>query len=343
MSTSFSIKDSPINNKNYNPENISFFTNLIEDINCSVWLDHNFCIFNSIDNILYLIYMNNNYSIIFFNILNNQKINEIKNKENLLIISFKHYLDKFNKKDLIISVAITNKIKVWNIKNCECIYYFKKINENGFLLSACFLNYKNQNYIITTNYNYKSISEPIKIFDLNGNKIKEIKDSKDNIFFIETFYDKQLYETFIITGNQGNVKSYNYNKNTVYHKYYDNDRKSHYSIIIYNYDKIIKMVESSFDGNIRIWNFHSGELLIKINVCNKGLNGICLWNNEYLFVGCEDKTIKLINLNKSLIIKNLNGHKKSIINIKKIIHPKYGECLISQASDSDNIKLWIIS
>ena len=103
------------------------------------------------------------------------------------------------------------------------------------------------------------------------------------------------------------------------------------------------MIESSMDGNIRIWNFHSGELLNKIKVCDKGLNGICLWNDENLFVGCEDKTIKLINLNKLLIIKNLDGHNNSVINIKKIIHPKYGECLISQGSDIDKIKLWIIS
>ena len=78
-------------------------------------------------------------------------------------------------------------------------------------------------------------------------------------------------------------------------------------------------------------------MLKKINVINKKLYGICLWNNNNLFVGCEDKTIKLVNINNDKIIKNLSGHEGSVITIKKIIHPKYGECLISYGED---IILW---
>ena len=89
--------------------------------------------------------------------------------------------------------------------------------------------------------------------------------------------------------------------------------------------------------------FHSGKLLNKINVYNDWLNSICLWNKDYLFVGCDDKSIKLIDLNTNKVIKDLNGHKNRILSIKKIIHPKYGECLISQDADESQIKLWIIS
>ncbi len=78
-------------------------------------------------------------------------------------------------------------------------------------------------------------------------------------------------------------------------------------------------------------------MLKKINIINKKLYGICLWNNNNLFVGCEDKTIKLININNDKIIKSLSGHEGSVITIKKIIHPKYGECLISYGED---IILW---
>ena len=61
-------------------------------------------------------------------------------------------------------------------------------------------------------------------------------------------------------------------------------------------------------------------MLKKINVINKKLYGICLWNNNNLFVGCEDKTIKLININNDKIIKSLSGHEGSVIKIKRIIH-----------------------
>ena len=91
-----------------------------------------------------------------------------------------------------------------------------------------------------------------------------------------------------------------------------------------------------------IWNFHSAELLNKIIVIKRfdSLRGICLWNNNYLFVGCEDNTIKLIDLKKGIIIKNLKENKNDVISIKKIVHPLYGECLISQGFEDDQIKMW---
>ena len=61
----------------------------------------------------------------------------------------------------------------------------------------------------------------------------------------------------------------------------------------------------------------------------------------YLLAGCYND-IKLIDLNKNTIIKTFEGHKKLITCIKKVIHPKYGECLISQGYKNDQLKLWII-
>ena len=102
------------------------------------------------------------------------------------------------------------------------------------------------------------------------------------------------------------------------------------------------MVESSYDGNIKIWDFHSGLLLNKIKVCNNSIIGMCSWNNKYLFIGCEDKTIRLMELKKEKVIKTIIGHNNKVISLQKINHPNYGECLISQGWNNDQIKLWII-
>ena len=101
------------------------------------------------------------------------------------------------------------------------------------------------------------------------------------------------------------------------------------------------MIESSGDGSIRIWNFHSADLLDHIIVSKKRLFGIILWNDEYLFVGCEDKSIKLLELESGDIINNLIGKNKAVLTIKKLFHPKYGKCLISQGIKDNQIKLWI--
>ena len=46
----------------------------------------------------------------------------------------------------------------------------------------------------------------------------------------------------------------------------------------------------------------------KINVNNNNLYRICLWNNEHLFVGCLEKTIKMVGIKNNLVVKSLKGH-----------------------------------
>ena len=328
-----------------NPIDIKFNYTLVTDsYSYYSFLDNTFNIFESIENIIYLIYTNENKSIISYNIIDNKRINEIKNAHNEYITNFRYYLDKTNKKDLIISIsAYDNNIKLWNINNLECLLNLKDIYEYGFLYSACFLkdNGNNESYIITSNYNYSDNCELIKVFDFNGKKVKEINDTNDKTYFIDTYNDNQLSIIFIITGNKNDIKAYDYFKNEIYHKYDDNNNKGHYSTIIYNDENIIKLIELSDDKNIRIWNFHTGKLLKKIRVSNNySINGLCLWNNKYLFVGCYDKEIKLIELSNGNIIKHLISHEKRVLTIKKIYHIKYGYCLISQGYDK-KIKLWI--
>ncbi len=63
---------------NINPEDIQVLTTLVNDSYCYYNLDNTFTTFKSIDDILYLIYSNKINSIIFYNLVTFQKINEIK-------------------------------------------------------------------------------------------------------------------------------------------------------------------------------------------------------------------------------------------------------------------------
>ena len=67
---------------------------------------------------------------------------------------------------------------------------------------------------------------------------------------------------------------------------------------------------------------------------------MCLWNNDYLFVGCDDTSIKLVELKKGIVFKSLNSHNTKVLTVKKIILPQYGEVIISQGYDS-HLKLWV--
>ena len=165
--------------------------------------------------------------------------------------------------------------------------------------------------------------------------------SNDGIYFIVCYYDKKLAKNFVITGNDNYIKSYDYKSNNIYHIYLDdNIKENHISIIVNTKEEKVKLIDSSEAGNIRIWEFHSGALLNKIKFDIK-LNCICLWSDQYYFIGCRDKTIKLINLEKKIIEKNLKGHDNRVVAIKNINHSKYGNCLISQNLELGKIKLWI--
>ena len=71
------------------------------------------------------------------------------------------------------------------------------------------------------------------------------------------------------------------------------------------------------------------------------LFGICLWDENYLFVGCKDTSIRLIDLKDGFIVKYLEGPKSGVFTVKKINHPKFGECLLSQGYEGDQIKLYL--
>ena len=323
-----------------NPSQISFVKNIRESTpQKENYYGETFCVFKSINNLLILIYEINITSLISYDLVNDKQITEIKNIHKLQITNIRHYIDTINNRNILLSISSEeNNLKVWNIKNWDCIYNYINVNKNMCLYSACFLNYQNQNYIITNNNNF----DTIKIYDLKGNKIKEIDDCIVQSFFIDTYLDKKYSKIYIITGNKGFVKSYDYEKNVLYNKYNSYDYKIHGSIIIYDNEDLIKLIESCVSGHIRIWNFHSGDLINDI-ISESGFYGICLWNNDYLFVS-STLNFKLINIKNGKIIDKEFTHKKKYYSpaqtIKKFVHPKYGECLILE--NSKEIDLWSI-
>ena len=329
-------------------EKNSFSLDLIEDFYSNDFSNNAFSVFKSI-NIIYIIYSNLDISIISYNLIKNEKINEIKNAHQKNITNFRYYLDKIKKRELILSISsLDNNIKLWHIKNWECLFNIKDINKYGYLYSACILNDKNNIYIITSNY-YIFNPDPIKVYDINLyldlNKIKEINDSYESTKFITTYYDIKKNKNYIITGNKGYLKSYDFNLNKVYHKYNYGLGWNTGLINIFKEedDDIIRLLESDGKGIIRIWNFHTEELLKEIIIKEiRHTYGFCFWDKKYLFLGCEDNDIKLIDLRNGKNIYKLIGHEDDVICIKKIKHPDYGECLITSDS-SGIIKLWFFT
>ena len=94
-----------------------------------------------------VIYGNIEKSIISYNLINKQKINEIKNAHQRNISNIRHHLDKINKRDLFLTIsAFDYNVKVWNMNNYECLLNLNNIKSKNYghhLYSAFFLTYNN--------------------------------------------------------------------------------------------------------------------------------------------------------------------------------------------------------
>ena len=303
-------------------------------------LDNTFTVIK-FEGISYLIYATINKSIISYNI-NDEKISiEIKNAHQDDITNFRHYHKQNTNKIIIMSVeGFEKNIKLWDFKNWNCILNLSSIYRSGLIFSSCFLEVNNKNYIITSS---SSENEEIKIFDFSGIFIRSLNDSKEKTLFIDNLFLKKNDKLYIISGNDGNVKSYNYNDNKLYHTYYDHADSWHCSIkTLYEGDRV-KLIDSCWkDDYIRIWDFNEGLLLNKIRTNGTNIKCIYIYNENIIFVGCYDQSIRLIDIKNEKIIKTFLGHKNWVCSINKVEHPKYGECLISQGlGKNEMIKIWI--
>ena len=329
-------------NNNKIPKNIYLLKEITKDSYAHVILNNTFTIFESINQITYLIYCNKNNSIISYNLENNQIINEIKNQHNEYITNFHHILDKDNKRDLIMTTSLDdNNIRIWNCLNWECILNLPNINTKGYLYSSCFLYTNNNIFIITCNFNLMDDPEAVKIYDIKGTKISEIKNSNKVTYIIESYYDIKNNKNYIITGTLGSVISYDFESKELYHEYKDNNEVTHLGFLIHERKNVINLIESGFDGNIRLWNFHTGNLIKKIKIC-KWLTSLCLLNDDVLLVGCYDKSIKVVDIKNGVVINCLKGHTDWVLTLKTINLSNYGKCLISHGRKNDQIKIWII-
>ena len=341
------MSDVNLNKRFSNPNNIYYLADLTDNSYSEYKLDNNFAVFRSISNILYLIYSTYEKSIISINLINDQIINIIKNAHNYFISNIRYFLDEKNKKELILSVSPENRnIKVWGLNYWECLFNLENIYNEGLIYSACFLLDYSQIYIVISHHS-KKCCENIKVYDLNKKLKKEIYDSDDETFFIDSFYDKKDSKNFIITGNLNYVKSFEFTRNRLYHEYKDkqNCKSEHTSIIIDKDNEILRLIESSHGGYIRIWNFHTGELINRISNNGK-INCICLWNTDYLFVGFSSGKIRLLELKTKKYIKDHEIYSNAlfsdlqVLSLKKIIHPKFGECLICQGYEDSRITMF---
>ena len=303
-----------------------------------------FCGFKSINDILCLIFSKGlfNNTLTSYDIFKNQVINKISKTG--VISDIRHYLDNQLKRDLIsLSFVDKNEIEVCDFKNWQILLNISNVNRGGCLFSSCFFNDNNNIYILTSHnkVTYMYPSECIKVFDMKKNKVKEIQNSNENTYYIDSYYDSKFDKNFIVTCNDGHINFYDFQNNSLF-KQYDSDK------IYENIDDFVvddrgsnKKLLGSCHSGIKIWDYNTGELLKKAILSLENIYGLCLFGQNYLLAGTKN-SIVFIDLTKEKIINRINvglaGFHNAIASIKEI-NTENGKFFICGGRWSDIILL----
>ena len=303
-------------------------------------LDNTFISFLYYD-IPYLVFATKKNSIISYNLNNLSIVAEIKKAHDDSISNLRDY-QKNNNVIYILSISSgINSIKLWNFKTWECIFNMKIVNVIGNTFSSAYIMKNNKDYILTSSSNN---SQSIKLYDFSYNQIISLDDSKGKVLFLDYFFEPEKNKYYIFAGYNGYAKSFDFEENKLYHKYYEKDIYTdwHASLKINFSDNLVKLIDSCWkDDFIRIWDFHKNILLCKFQTGGKSITCLCKWDENYYYIGDKDHSIKLIDIKKEKVIKSYIEHKDWVVTLRKIKIKNLGECLISQGlSDKEVIKIW---
>ena len=234
----------------------------------------------------------------------------------------RYFINNKNNNEYLIS-ADNQIIIVWDITNnykiINKIYHQYKI-KNEDIIASCLLIFTNKqkDYIITSTTNT----------------------AENKIYYLLDWYNKKNDKYYIIRFNNSNLCIVELLNN----KYYDElEIKNSSCGFIYNNENNYFLCFCTYDGYIGLYDLYNKILLKYLEFINSKFNFIIQWNNNYAIVSNQNKkSFQIIDLKNNKIISNIYGNNdNTIISIKKIYHPIYGESLLSSYNDGF-IKLWIL-
>jgi WD40 repeat protein len=331
------IAKTTINKYTSDPNKLVYKSDICETAHKSNSIDSVFCTFKSLKGECFVVWGTPTFSIEVYDLKTMSIAKTISGAHTSTIFSCRHYVDKKAKRDLIISSSYDKSVKVWSMKdNWSNILNIQSAHTGYYIYSVCVLSdeYENKNYVISAAPN-----EFTKVWDFNGKFLRDFGVNSESTYFINCWLDQKTKKYYILNANSHDIKAYDFKTGLLYKSYKGTPQTWHMSAFINEVNNNYQLIESDGNGNIRIWDFHLGTLLKTISSSGINLRGVCLWNDQYLFSAGSDYHVKLYDIKSGTFIKSLNGHTSTVCAVEKIVHPKFGECLISHALDG-KLKLW---
>ena len=276
------------------------------------------------------------FSIEIYNLLNNKVVATLNILKQIYII--RHYAQFSKRIDYLLTTTTEKSIKIFNLNTFKEHLTINNCYTGTYMYSALLLfdDLGLKNYVVTSSPN-----DYIKFWNLdNGKFIKNVGSKDDYTYFINYWKNNDKY--YIINANADNVKIYGTEKeNQLFGEYSGTERTWHMCAFVDKMNDIDTLFESDGKGYVRLWNLENHQLIKSIQVKTFSLRGMTLWNQKYIIVASSDKSFKILDLEEGTLACSISGqHFNSMCSVKKIMHPLYGESLLTGSIDG-TIKLWI--
>lgn len=171
--------------------------------------DNKIAFFTTIDESKYLIFAELDYSLVVYNLILPDVIIKIPKAHENHINSVQHKIHPVTKNHYILTSSYDLSIKVWHF-NCKKgkLKNILKIPmaglDHGLLGTLMFNQTSKCNYVITC-----SLYKNIRIWDFNDGKALKKAETKNYLFFIDSFHEKNQDKYYVIVGSDSNVQSWN--------------------------------------------------------------------------------------------------------------------------------------
>jgi len=352
-STTITSNESDISHSNVslfkkNP-NLKFKQNIVETNNCYGFNDLFEVYQSKKDNCQYLISPNSlNHNLDIISLNTNKLISSLKGHKKS--ITMLRYFTGDNSKEYLISSDISPIVIIWDISNTKVIIYKIKLQYKNWIYSSCILVLNDYDYAITSCCGEGNT----KVYLLKNKKatfVKNIYESKNNnVYYLMTWHNVKDQNYYLIQFCKKKIVVNNIIQNYVYTIFGENENGFTYmNGFIYtpeeNTDSIYKdyLYSNSNNGYIYIWDLYEKNLIYSFYINNCLINNIIQWNKNLIILSDLNKnSIKIVLIDYGIVISDIySQHNIGILFIKKIIHPIYGESLLSSGQDG-SIKLWTV-
>ena len=276
------------------------------------------------------------YRIEIYDLSNNKLTATLNVLKQIYII--RHYAQFSKRIDYLLTTTTDKSIKIFDLNTFKEYITINNCYAGTYMYSALLLfdDLGLKNYVVTSSPN-----DFIKIWNFeNGKFIKNVGSKEDYTYFINFWKNNDKY--FIINANADNVKIYGMEKeNQLFGEYSGTERTWHMCAFVEKVNEIDTLFESDGNGYVRLWNLETHQIIKSIQCQSVSLRGINLWNQKYIIAAASDKSFKILDLEKGELVGSVSGqHLNSLCSVKKVIHPLYGESLLSGSIDG-TIRLWI--